>query len=243
VKRSEINALLKDAEDFFALHRFLLPPWAHWAVEEWKNFGEGSREVVENHLGWDITDFGSGDFSKRGLLLFTLRNGQPDGQSKSYAEKIMIVGPGQETPTHFHFRKVEDIINRGGGNLVLQLWNSEADEGLAETPVLVATDGFVRTLPPGGKVTLGPGESICLPRRLYHRFFGQGERVLVGEVSSVNDDLTDNRFLENAGRFPEIEENEPPWRLLVSDYLSYLDSSDSFRIVGEVGLHQKDIVS
>ena len=45
--------------------------------------------------------------------------------------------------------------------------------------------------------------------------------VLAGEVSRVNDDHTDNRFLEKAGRFPAIEEDAPPLRLLVGDYDKY----------------------
>ena len=33
-----------------------------------------------------------------------------------------------------------------------------------------------------------------------------------------NDDNTDNRFYEPLGRFPEIEEDEPPYRLLCTEY-------------------------
>ena len=43
-------------------------------------------------------------------------------------------------------------------------------------------------------------------------------RVLLGEVSVVNDDVNDNRFHQPVGRFPEVEEDEPPHRLLVGDY-------------------------
>ena len=46
-------------------------------------------------------------------------------------------------------------------------------------------------------------------------------KVLVGEVSKVNDDVNDNRFLKPTGRFPEIEEDEPPLHLLVGDYAKY----------------------
>jgi len=37
----------------------------------------------------------------------------------------------------------------------------------------------------------------------------------------VNDDARDNRFHEPAGRFPEIEEDASPFRLLVTDYQDY----------------------
>ncbi len=81
-----------------------------------------------------------------------------------------------------------------------------------------------RTLAPGGQVILKPGESICLEQGIYHRFYGeQGKgKVLVGEVSAVNDDSSDNRFKETLGRFPEIVEDEAPLHLLANDYQKYL---------------------
>ena len=217
MKRSEINRILQSAQDFFDQHQFRLPPWAAWSPSDWETNAEQAREIVDCQLGWDITDFGSGRFSERGLTLFTLRNGNTDRYTKPYAEKIMLVEDGQETPTHFHFQKAEDIINRGGGKLILQLWHSGESEEKASTPIDVSIDGLRRTVASGGFVTLAPGESICLTPGVYHRFFGEG-RVLVGEVSKVNDDHNDNRFFEPMGRFPRIDEDEAPWRLLVSDY-------------------------
>jgi D-lyxose ketol-isomerase len=118
---------------------------------------------------------------------------------------------------------MEDIINRGGGNLVIRLWNSTKDEKLAKTPVTVAMDGVEVKVKAGGTITLKPGDSVCLPQRLYHRFWGQAGKgtVLVGEVSRVNDDHVDNRFYEPVGRFPEIEEDVAPLHLLYNDYVRY----------------------
>ncbi len=225
MKRSEINEILKNAKAFLADHKFMLPPWAYWSLTDWqKAKKEHHREIIDNMLGWDITDFGSGDFYKRGLFLFTLRNGKLNVDKKPYAEKIMIVEENQETPMHFHWYKMEDIINRGGGNLVIELYNSTPDEGFADTPVKFKTDGVERVVQPGGSVILSPGESICLEQGVYHRFYGEpGKgRVLVGEVSTVNDDTADNRFYETVGRFPSIVEDEEPLHLLVSDYESFL---------------------
>ena len=217
MKRSEINQILQSAQAFFDEFQFKLPPWAAWSEADWKARAADCAEIFDCQLGWDITDFGSGDFAKRGLTLFTVRNGKLGSSKKVYAEKIMVVGDGQETPAHFHFHKAEDIINRGGGKLILQLWNSDGAGGKATTPVVASIDGIPRTVEAGGYVSLSPGESICLTQGLYHRFFGEG-RVLVGEVSQVNDDHTDNRFFETIGRFPSIDEDVAPWRLLVSDY-------------------------
>jgi len=229
MRRSEINRRIAQAEAFFASMSFKLPPWSSRSPAEWKGRREAESEIVENMLGWDLTDFGSGDFDRVGLLLFTLRNGDPKrveaaGRSKSYAEKIMIVGENQETPLHFHWSKMEDIIVRGGGNLIVQFWASTPDEGRSDRSLRLRVDGALREVAPGGTVRLGPGESVCLEPLVYHRFYAEpgAGKSLVGEVSAVNDDSSDNRFLEPAGRFPKIEEDEAPYRLLVSDYPSYL---------------------
>lgn len=226
MKRSEINALIQDADAFIRQHQFHLPPFAYWTPDEWRAKGDEVREIVERGLGWDITDFGQGDYRNRGLFLFTIRNGNPQNlqtcTGKVYAEKLLIVDENQITPFHFHWTKVEDIINRGGGRLLIQLYNSTPDELADETSeITVSTDGIVRTLPPGGIVTLNPGESITLPTHLYHKFWAEGGRVLVGEVSTVNDDNSDNKFLEPIGRFTAIEEDEPPVYLLLTDYANY----------------------
>jgi D-lyxose ketol-isomerase len=116
---------------------------------------------------------------------------------------------------------VEDIINRGGGKLAIQLYNSTEDDRLADSDVTVSLDGVRHVVKAGDTVVLSPGESITLPGRLYHKFWGTRDRVLIGEVSLVNDDNTDNRFYEPIGRFPAIEEDELPLYLLCNDYPRY----------------------
>ena len=75
MKRSEINKIMRDAVQFFEEQKFYMPKFAYWTIEEWKKKGEEIREIIKNHLGWDITDYGSRNFSKIGLLHFTIRNG------------------------------------------------------------------------------------------------------------------------------------------------------------------------
>ena len=225
MKRSEINAIIRSADAFIRDHGFYLPPFAYWTVQDWQNKGDEVSEIVENSLGWDITDFGLGDFAKFGLFLFTLRNGSPNnlasGKGKLYAEKIMVVENGQVTPLHFHWSKMEDIINRGGGKLKLRLYPADADESLVRTGEIVfSVDGCRRSIHAGEVITLEPGESITLEQNCYHEFWGEG-RVLAGEVSLVNDDNHDNRFFQPIGRFPTIEEDEEPLYLLVGDYDKY----------------------
>jgi D-lyxose ketol-isomerase len=217
MKRSEINAAIRLAKGVFDAHGFKLPPWGYWGPEEWKNAGPEAQEIRDAMLGWDITDFGGGEFLKNGLVLFTIRNGnlKKPSSAKTYAEKIMLVQPHQVTPMHFHWVKMEDIINRGGGELVLKLFNSLPDEKPDPvSDVRVSVDGIERTTKPGGLVRLAPGESITLTRGLYHEFWAEGAPCMVGEVSMVNNDTSDNRFYPPVGRFPEIEEDEAPIHLL-----------------------------
>lgn len=223
MKRSEINAAIRHAEAFFAEQCFHLPPFAHWPPETWTSRASETELIRSLGLGWDVTDLGGGDFANQGLLLFTLRNGDvSDPQDpKCYAEKIMTVRECQITPWHFHWTKTEDIINRGGGDLVVEVaWASNDESELAERDVTVCCDGLARTVTAQGKITLRPGESVTLPPKLYHQFYGlEGSRTtLVGEVSRTNDDRSDNRFLKPLGRFPAIEEDESPYRLLCHEY-------------------------
>jgi hypothetical protein len=225
MKRSEINQIIREADAFIQEHRFCLPPFAYWTPEEWAARGPEVQQIVEAGLGWDITDFGQGDYANFGLFLFTIRNGRvadlQNGRGRLYAEKLLICDPNQVTPLHFHWLKTEDIINRGGGNLVVQLYNATEDEQLADSEVTVLVDAVVRTAPAGGEIVLRPGESITLKPYQYHALWAEDARVLVGEVSTVNDDNTDNRFYQPIGRFPEIEEDEAPLYLLVNDYVRY----------------------
>ncbi len=141
---------------------------------------------------------------------------------KLYAEKLLIVEKDQVTPLHFHWRKMEDIINRGGSRLMFQLYNSTADgEVDRQSEIQVSIDGVRRVLSAGARIGLEPGESLTLPQGLYHTFWSDDGRVLIGEVSLVNDDHTDNRFSEKLGRFPIVEEDELPLYLLVNDYSRY----------------------
>jgi len=224
MKRSEINKLISSSIEFFDQMNFRLPPWAFRKPEDWKGKYADCSEIVDNMLGWDLTDFGFGDFHKCGLILFTIRNGNFKKDRKPYAEKIMIVEELQETPMHFHWSKMEDIINRGGGNLVIELYNSNKEGGFTDLPVIFRTDGVLRRVDAGGIIVLTPGESICLEQGVYHRFYGEkGKgRVLVGEVSAVNDDTSDNRFYKPVGRFPDIFEDEKPLHILASEYSKYL---------------------
>jgi hypothetical protein len=220
MKRCEVNRLIDESIAFARSHGFLLPPFSVWSPDQWKTKGAEADEIRQCMLGWDLTDFGSGDFRKIGLILFTIRNGHltDSRYTKPYCEKMLISEERQVTPMHFHWSKAEDIINRGGGDLAVQLYNSTSEEDLDDSDVTVSVDGVVRTVKAGDTISLAPGKSIFLPNGLYHQFWGEGGKVLIGEVSSINDDTSDNRFHQKVGRFPAIEEDEQPRYLLFSEY-------------------------
>ena len=221
MKRSEINAALREMEQMVREYRFALPPFCGFTPEEWAEKGHEYDEIRDNMLGWDITDYGMGDFDKMGFSLITLRNGnlKLDQYTKTYAEKLLYIKEGQYSPMHFHWSKMEDIINRGGGNVLIRVYHSTPDEDLdREREVHVHVDGREMVVPAGTQVRLTPGESITIPPRLYHAFWGRGGNVLAWEVSMVNDDNTDNRFYEPQARFTAIEEDEPARHLLCNEY-------------------------
>ncbi|MBL1405770.1 MAG: D-lyxose/D-mannose family sugar isomerase [Hyphomicrobiales bacterium] len=223
MKRSEVNQIIAEADDFMRSFGFVLPPFAYWSPSELIKRKADIAGIIDARLGWDITDYGKGNFDKLGLFLFTVRNGSQDDLSRGggmcYAEKIMISRQDQISPMHRHIVKAEDIINRGGATLALKLYNSDGDGQIDKvSDVTVATDGVLRTQGAGDILRLNPGESVTLMPGNWHSFWGEGGDVLIGEVSTVNDDINDNIFAEPIGRFSTIEEDVEPLHLLVSDY-------------------------
>ena len=224
MKRSEINAALREMEAMIREYRFALPDFCHFAPADWNGKGHEYDEVRDNALGWDITDYGLGRFDEVGFSLITLRNGNhamPERYPKTYAEKLLYIKDGQYSPMHFHWSKMEDIINRGGGNVLIRVYNALPDEEIdRESPVTVHLDGCERIVPAGTQVRLTPGQSISITPYLYHDFEVEKRSgpVLLGEVSQCNDDAHDNRFNPPVGRFPAIEEDELPYRLLCTEY-------------------------
>lgn len=224
MKRSEINRALREMEAALNRYQINLPKFCHFTPEEWRTKGTAYDEIRDNMLGWDITDYGQGNFEKFGFSLITLRNGNlqmQDKYAKTYAEKLLYLKEGQYAPNHFHWSKMEDIINRSGGVLLIRVYNSREDETVdTESNVTVHVDGCAMTVQAGTQIRLEPGMSISIQPGLYHDFEvepGTGP-VVIGEVSQCNDDNTDNRFDPPMGRFPEIEEDEAPYRLLCTEY-------------------------
>jgi D-lyxose ketol-isomerase len=227
MKRSTINEIMAAADDMIRSFGFKLPPFAYWTPEQFEAHKHEARALIEARCGWDITDYGAGRFDEMGLFLFTLRNGRladlQRGGGMCYAEKLLISRQDQLSPMHTHVIKAEDIINRGGATLVVELYGSDDAGNFAEDRGgMVMCDGIARNFAAGEKLTFAPGESLTLMPGDWHAFWGEGGDVLIGEVSTVNDDETDNIFRDPIGRFAAIEEDVDPTHLLVSDYAKWL---------------------
>lgn len=228
MKRSTINKVIREGIAFIESTNFRLPDFGYWKPEDYKGKKEEYDEVFTTMLGWDVTDFGMDDFDNVGLLIFTLRNGGfqcPDKYPKPYCEKYLIVEDGQKLAPHYHYNKMEDIINRAGGTAVISLWEKDENDRFSDKPITVTMDARKVTVPAGGSVTLLPGQSVTLLPGQYHEIAckpGSG-KLLLGEVSTVNDDNVDNHFLDASDRIPEIEEDEAPEYLIFNDYPNYVD--------------------
>ena len=227
MKRSRINEIMAAADDMIRHYGFVLPPFAYWTPAEFKANAARAGRIIDSRMGWDITDFGAENFDEMGLFLFTLRNGQladlKRGGGMCYAEKLLISRQDQLSPMHTHFLKAEDIINRGGATLVIELCGSDDKGNYApDRGGMVRCDGLDVPYTPGMKLKLAPGESVTLMPGDWHAFWGEGGDVLIGEVSTVNDDLIDNIYVQPIGRFADIEEDVAPTHLLVSDYDTWL---------------------
>lgn len=221
MKRSVINTNIEWAMELCKKMNFNLPGFAYWTPQDWEDKKDSTERMREVGLGWDVTDYASNNFDKIGAVLFTLRNGSMSDPNRPYCEKMIAMKNGQVLPRHFHYEKTEDIINRCGGTLCVEVWNSKSEEeGYAvdyETEVSVYCDGQLVTVPAGGVVRVANGDSITLTPYVYHRFYAEDGDLIVGEVSKVNDDAADNHFSEEIHL--TIEEDEPVRHVLCGGYV------------------------
>ena len=223
MKRSEINAAIQWAEAQLSVAHITLPRFAYWNMDTWRAHRDELSTIRTVMQGWDITDFGSGDFEHIGAVLFTVRNGslKAPGVGSPYAEKYILLREGQRLPNHYHASKTEDIINRGGGVMTMRLFNHLPDGSVdTKSDVDVWSDGLKLTVKAGEPFDVTRGNSVRLTPYMYHIFgakVGCGA-LIVGEVSAVNDDTTDNYWAEPTSRFADIDEDEPILHPLCNEY-------------------------
>ena len=215
--RSKVNLIIRESIENLNKNKFKLPQWSEWKIDKWKKNLDLCKKISLFQLGWDITDFGTNNFEKVGLVLFSLRNGSTKvKESIPYAEKLMIMRPGQRIPYHFHKLKKEDIINRYGGILELGAYNYKLNKSKS---LKITIDYEVKNIIQKKIFSLKEGQSVTLFPKIYH-FFQSSKKnkdlLILGEVSTINDDNNDNYFSEKNPRFNKIIEDEkidiPTWK-------------------------------
>ena len=182
MKRSEINQALKAARRCFKAAGWALPP----------------------HPRWDVTDCGLGRFPEIGLVLVNL------AEYPEYCEKLMYAKRRQVLPLHMHRRKKEDIICRAG-RLAIELWKGHPQRTRKGSQFSLRRNGEPIKVRSGEVIVLKAGERVTIVPGVYHAFWPESREAIIGEVSTANDDAHDNFFVDpRIGRFPQIEEDEPP---------------------------------
>ena len=188
MKRSEINSLIRSATRCYRDHGWALPPNARW----------------------DITDFGLGSWRRFGLVLVNL------AEEPEYCEKLMYAQKGMTTPAHAHRKKKEDIISRWG-KLAVQVWAGDPAKSAGQS-LRIPVNHEEREVSSGAIIELEAGSRVTLVPGVYHEFYPLSDECVIGEVSTANDDLHDNFFVNpDVGRYPGIEEDEVPILRLISE--------------------------
>jgi hypothetical protein len=222
MKRSFIEARIEKMLSLCDKHGMRLPPFALWSEADYRDNPGAARRIAERGLGWNIIEFKPGAFSTEGLSVFTLRMGDwrnlAAGRGRLYAEKALLVDAGQRAPHLYHIVKTEDIVNRGGARLVVELVKVDRSGQPLKERFRVLKDVNHVELAPGDQVRLEPGESLTLDPFVAHAFWAEGGDTLGGEVSLANDDKADNYFLTPLGPAGRIEEDKPRRYVTVRDH-------------------------
>ena len=229
MKRSFIESRIAMMLAQCARHGLALPPFALWTPPQFRAERDAARRIAAGGLGWNIVEFTPGAFATKGLSAFTARMGDwrdlARGRGRLYGEKALMLEDGQGAPHHYHVVKTEDILNRGGARLMLELFKVDYSGRRLDEPFRVLKDATMIDLRAGGRVALEPGESIVLEPYVAHSFWAEGGLVVAGEVSLANDDATDNYFLPALTPPDPIEEDIPARYVTVRDHHALLGAA------------------
>ena len=111
-----------------------------------------------------------------------------------------------------HIKKKNKGVIFLDGDMMREFLEIDNNNKQLSKKITVLVDGEKIELDPHEPLILKKGQSVTVERNIFHRFYsvkGSG-MVMAGEVSQVNDDNNDNYFLEQVGRFSQIQEDEPP---------------------------------
>ncbi len=217
MKRSQVNANMRWAKELLEANNISLPEFAYWSADEWRANKDSLDTIRKVYLGWDVKDYSD----EMGSVLFTIRNGRYDDATVGvpYCEKVIMFRDGKRLPVHYHKNKTEDIINRAGGIMQIRLYNTKDGELDTVSPVKVYQDGIQHCYMPGEFIYIMPGNSITLEPLIAHSFGPKpGSDIIIGEVSKINDDFTDNYRFEKIPAPCPVVEDEPMLYPLCTEY-------------------------
>ncbi len=99
------------------------------------------------------------------------------GRGMVYAEKLLISRQDQLSPMHTHIIKSEDIINRGGATLIIELFGSDADGSCSsDKGGMVLCDGSGTPLWAGREAGSGSGRKCHAEPGRLACLLGRGRR-------------------------------------------------------------------
>ncbi|MFP4381073.1 MAG: D-lyxose/D-mannose family sugar isomerase [Candidatus Sumerlaeia bacterium] len=229
MKRSDINNEIQLALDVFEAHRFYLPKWAAWSPENWEHCGPEVAQIKACMLGWSVTDFDRDNFREQGFVTFIERNGIVDEmrefaqrhsvQDKAYGERLGFIQKRQATAMLKHNISTKDIVNRGGGDLVVQIFLSTPDDELDEhNRIPTCINGIAYNIKAGGISRLAPGDGITIHAGVFHKFWAEKAGCIVGEIYTSSPKKNEIFLLEPGEWYNRIEEDEDPLFLLNHEY-------------------------
>src|SRR5258708_16425412 len=108
---------------------------------------------------------------------------------------------------HAHGRKKEDISCRAG-RLAFEFWKGHPELTMKGDIFSLDRNGVKVDVRSGEQLILEAGERVTISPGIYHAFWAESPEAVIGEISTANDDVNDNHFVDPAiGRFPVIEED------------------------------------
>ena len=203
MKRSEINQLITEGVVLFRKMGISLPPQAHWNLETWYEHRNLAEEMRKRSIGWDLTDFGSGDFSKIGMFNYTVSNGFIDlttskPADQPYSNKVKIVKEGQAYPTYYAGFPT-DLRNK-----LTSLTNQARNNGLGMWQVDINANSVrIRNESDLEQLAMWPK----LYRRLSSYFTGGNTRLALFETWLRNEpEKDDELWIISRGEFGNIHD-------------------------------------
>ena len=116
-------------------------PLAHWTAEDFAKAAATARYLRDHQMGRDVTDFGCGTFPGAASPSSACATAFRATQQQALCGEALDRRRGTGDADDRHRVKMEDIINRAGGVLMLEFAHADTGGNVTNTPVVVHVDG------------------------------------------------------------------------------------------------------